>query len=153
MPAATLSIKISAPSEDIFDLTHNYARRLEWDAFLREARLLYGATAADVGVSSRCVARWGAGGAAMETRYVTYQRPDVAAVAMTRGPWFLKMFAASIRHEQIDDNVVKVSYRYTFKPRPGWLAFAIEPIVQFLLRRETTRRLTSLKSFIEQQPG
>ncbi len=147
MPSNTISIDIRARSEAIFDVVHNYNLRLEWDPFLREARLLDGAKQAATGVSSRCVARWGAGGAAMETRYVTFSRPDVTAVRMTRGPWFLQSFAASIRHTQITDDTVRVTYCYNFRAR--MLAVFIEPIVGWMLRRETTQRLGALKRWCE----
>ena len=149
MPSALLSIDIRAVSEDVFDLIHDYSRRLEWDPFLREARLLDGAQVADVGVSSRCVARRAVGGAAMDTVYVTFSRPTVAAVSMTRGPWFLRSFAASIRHDCIEDGIVRVTYRYNFKAFPRFLAFLIEPVVQLVFRRETSRRLSALKRFVE----
>ena len=149
MPFALLSIDIHAASEDVFDLIHNYSRRLEWDPFLQEARLLDGADAADVGISSRCIARRTAGGAAMDTVYITFSRPAVAAVSMTRDPWFLRSFAASIRHDTINESVVRVTYRYNFKAYPSCIAFLIEPVVQFVLRLETSRRLAALKDFIE----
>ncbi|WP_442509664.1 SRPBCC family protein [Novipirellula sp. SH528] len=149
MPSAVLTIDIHAASEDVFDLIHDYSRRLEWDTFLREARLLNGAQVADVGVSSRCIARCAVGGAAMDTNYITFSRPTVAAVSMTRGPWFLRSFAASIRHEIIDDDTVRVSYRYSFKAFPRLLAFLIEPVIQWVFRRETSRRLSALKCFVE----
>lgn len=149
MPSAVFSINIHASSDDVFDLIHDYSRRLDWDPLLREACLLNGAALADVGVSSRCIARRAVGGAAMETIYVTFSRPAVAAVSMTRGPWFLRSFAASIRHKIIDDDTVQVRYHYNFKVRPRPLAFLIEPVIQWVFRREMSRRLTALKCFVE----
>ena len=149
MPTTLLSIDIHAMSEDIFDLIHDYSQRLHWDPFLREARLVDGAEVADIGVSSRCVARRAVGGMAMDTVYVTFSRPTVAAVSMTRGPWFLRSFAASIRQHRIDDRTVRVSYRYNFRASPRFLAFLIEPVVQWVFHKETSRRLSALKLFVE----
>lgn len=149
MPSGLVVIDIHAASGDVFDLVHDYSRRLEWDPFLREARLLDGAEVSGIGVSSRCVARRSVGGFAMDTVYVTFTRPTVAAVSMTRGPWFLRAFGASIRHDTISDGSVRVTYRYTFKACPRFLAFLIEPVVQLIFRRETSRRLSALKHFVE----
>ncbi len=149
MPSARMLIEITAASDEIFDLVHDYEKRLTWDSFLREACLLDGAECAAVGVRSRCTARWLAGGAAMETEYVTFQRPDVAAVSMTNGPWFMKSFAASIRHQQVTDDVVRVTYTYNFKAIGGLMSRVIEPVVNWFLRRETTQRLTALKEHME----
>ena len=149
MPAASVSIDIHAAPEVVFDLIHDYSRRLEWDPFLREAYLLNNAKTADLGVSSRCIARWTVGGSAMDTIYVSYTRPSVAAVRMTRGPILFRSFAATIRQDRTDDNTTRVTYRYNFISRPRWLAFVIEPIVQLVFHRETSRRLTALKKFVE----
>ena len=67
MPAIHESIDIDATPETIFDLIHDYSRRLEWDSFLRHARLLHGARHAAVGTTALCVARRAVGGAAMES--------------------------------------------------------------------------------------
>ena len=85
----------------------------------------------------------------MDTIYVSYTRPSVAAVRMTRGPILFRSFAATIRQDRIDDNTTRVTYRYNFISRPRWLAFVIEPIVQLVFHRETSRRLAALKKFVE----
>ena len=149
MPAGSVSIDIHAAPEVVFDLIHDYSRRLEWDPFLREAYLLNDAETADLGVSSRCIARRAVGGSAMDTIYVSYARPAVVAVKMTRGPKFFRSFAATIRQDRIDDNTTRVTYRYNFISRPRWLAFLIEPVVQWVFHRETSRRLAALKRFLE----
>ncbi|MDA1052917.1 MAG: SRPBCC family protein [Planctomycetota bacterium] len=149
MPSASVTIDIHVGPEVIFDLIHDYSRRLDWDPFLREARLLNGAHFADRGVSSRCVARWAVGGLAMDTVYVSFTRPRVAAVNMTNGPLFLRSFAASIRQERIDNKATRVTYRYNFESQPSWLAFVTEPIVGWVFYRETCRRLAALKRFLE----
>lgn len=149
MPTALVAIEIRGAAEEVFDLIHDYERRLDWDPFLREARLLDSAKFAEIGVSSRCVARRAVGGLAMETVYVSFSRPTVAAVTMTRGPRFLRSFAASIRQDRIDEDSVRVTYRYNFKAQPRFLARLIEPIVQWVFHRETTRRLAALKRHLE----
>lgn len=149
MPSASVTIDIHAAPEDVFDLLHDYSRRLEWDPFLREARLLNDARAADLGVSCRCIARRPVGGFAMDSVYVSFARPAVAAVKMTRGPLFFLAFAATIRQDRIDHNKTRVTYLYNFKLQPRWLAFLLEPIVQWVFHRETRRRLTALKNFLK----
>lgn len=145
MPTAQIAVTVRSTAEEVFDLIHDYSCRLDWDPFLREARLLGDATVAAKGVSSLCVARRGAGGMAMETVYVTFSRPRVAAVRMTKGPFFLRTFAASIRQEPIDPRQVRVTYRYRFTVRPRCLAHLLEPVIGWVFRRETLRRLTALK--------
>ena len=149
MRSGSAAIEIDASPEDVFDLIHDYSQRLQWDPFLRKAYLLDGATQADVGVCSRCVARRAAGGLAMDTEYVSFKRPDVAAVKMTNGPFFLGRFAASIRHEPLGGNRCRVVYKYSFTAFPKWLGWGIEPIVGWVFQRETVRRLWALKDRLE----
>lgn len=103
------------------------------------------------GELSRCVARIAVGGLAMDTQYVTFSRPTVAAVKMTRGPFFLRTFAASIRHERLGGNGSRVIYKYHFASFPAWLHFFIEPIVGRKFHRETARRLDALKHYLERR--
>ena len=149
MPTGFAVVDIHASLEAVFDLVHDYTSRLQWDPFLREARLLNDAQAADLGVSCRCVARRTVGGFTMDSVYVSFTRPAVAAVKMTRGPLLFRTFAATIRQVRIDDKTTRVTYRYNFSSRPRWLAFLVEPVVAWVFHRETSRRLAALKQFLE----
>jgi hypothetical protein len=50
MRSAEAAIDVRASPETVFDLVHDYPRRLESDPFLKEARLLEGAEVAGPGV-------------------------------------------------------------------------------------------------------
>jgi hypothetical protein len=143
------TVDVAAPPEAVFDLIHDYERRLEWDPFLCEARLLDGAHAAGVGVRALCRARTRSGGGAMETVYVSYQRPAVAAVRMTRGPFYLAEFAASLRQLPLPGGSTRVSYKFNLAGRPAWLRPLMEPVLAMVFRRETRRRLAALRRFLE----
>ena len=142
-------IEIRASPETVFDVIHDYARRLSWDPFLREARLLDGASEAGPGVKALCVARSGFGGFAMETVYVSYERPRVAAVRMTRGPAVLETFAASLRHDPVDGGLTRVTYRFHCSTRPRWLRALLDPVAAALFLREVRQRLLRLKRHLE----
>jgi hypothetical protein len=142
-------IDIDAPAEVIFDLLHDYRRRLEWDCFLRAADIVDGSPRAGKGVRTLCVARRGVGGLGMETVYVSFERPEVAAVEMTRGPWVFRAFAASIRQRALSPERTRVVYTLHLETRPALLAFLITPIVAGLMGRETRARLRALKRFLE----
>jgi hypothetical protein len=146
------AIDVAASPEAVFDLIHDYDRRLEWDPFLCEARLLGGARQAGTGVRALCRARARSGGGAMETVYVSYQRPAVAAVKMTRGPFYLAEFAASLRQLPLPGGATRVSYKFHLAGRPAWLRPLMEPILAMVFRRETRRRLAALRRFFEMGP-
>jgi uncharacterized protein YndB with AHSA1/START domain len=149
MRSLEAAVEIRATPEAVFDLIHDYSRRLEWDPFLKDARLLDGAERAGLGIKSRCTARNGFGGLAMETVYVSYDRPRVAAVKMTAGPAVLESFAASLRQEDAGSGRTRVTYRFNFSTRPPWLRAIMEPVAAALFRREVRQRLAALKRFLE----
>ena len=50
MKTIRAAIEIAQAQEVVFDLTQNYAQRLEWDPYLSEAYLMKNATEPAVGV-------------------------------------------------------------------------------------------------------
>ncbi len=140
------SIEVAAEPAALFELSQDYDRRLDWDPFLREARLLDGATRAGEGVRAWCASRLGTG---METRYVSFHPPGACAVEMTRGPWFLQNFAGSWRFEPIAPGRTRVVFSYNLVARPRWLA----PLLQAVFARESRRRLRAFGDFAELRSG
>jgi ribosome-associated toxin RatA of RatAB toxin-antitoxin module len=130
---------------EVFALTQDYARRLNWDPFLRVAVLLDGATEPEVGVRAWCVARSGIG---METQYVSFAPPRIAAVKMTRGPRVLETFGGAWEFEAVDGGRTKISFRYQFRTRPRWLAWFLEPVAKWWFGRETRVRVVALSKAI-----
>lgn len=140
------SMEIDAPAAQLFALTQDYARRLEWDPFLRAAELIGGAKAPGVGVRAYCVARSGLG---METEYVSFNAPRACAVKMTRGPFLLGSFAGSWRFDEVTEGRTSVGFRYSLQARPRWLSWVLTPIVGWVFARDTRRRLIALKEAVE----
>lgn len=69
---------------------------------------------------------------------------------MLNRPPFFGAFAATIRHESAGERESTVEYIYTFEARPRWLAWLLEPVMNWCLRRETERRLKALKAYLEE---
>ena len=153
MPRGTHSIKINANSDAVFELIHNYDIRLQWDSMLCEAKLLGGATKAANGVRTRCVGNWKCLWLAIEADYLRFEEGKIAAVKMSNRPMFFAEFAATIRHDDLENGRSKVTYIYHFNATPRRLAFLLEPIMKFCLNREVTHRLAALKSFAENRCG
>ena len=142
------SIVIDASADELFALTQDYARRLEWDPFLKSAELMDGATAPGVGVRAYCVARSGLG---METEYVSFNPPRTTAVKMTRGPWAIDSFAGSWHFEELAGGQTRVGFRYHLRARPRWLSWLLTPVMGWVFRRDTRKRLAALKRAVEQR--
>lgn len=149
MAHAEVSEIIPAPSTAVFDLLHDYTRRLEWDTLLQAAYLDDGYTTACAGATSVCVGRRSLGGIALKTVYVSFERPSVAAVRMLNSPPFFQSWAASIRHEDLPDDTSRITYKFHFTARPRWLAFLLDPIMERVFRWETRKRLQALKAYMK----
>jgi len=135
------SIEIAARPDLIFDYTQDYKMRLKWDTFLTEAYLLENATKADNGVKAWCVTRHGMG---METQYVSFNRPKVTAIKMTKGPYMFRNFAASWTFKEETPGVTKVTYIYSFSLR---FPFNVATFfIKSILRRNVKTRLVDLKN-------
>src|SRR5262245_34443266 len=118
MAHGVVSEIIDASSAEVFDLLHDYARRLEWDTLLSAAYLDDGFTEAKLGATSVCIGRRSLGGLALKTVYVAFDRPRVAAVKLVNAPRFFEKWAASIRHEDVGPNRSRVTYSFHFTAKP-----------------------------------
>jgi ribosome-associated toxin RatA of RatAB toxin-antitoxin module len=142
----TESILILEKPEQVFDYTQNYSKRLSWDTFLKKADLIEGATKAAKGVKAYCVAKNGMG---MVTEYVTYNRPKVTAIKMTKGPFIFKSFLGSWTFNEIPNNNTEVIFLYSFS-----LRFPFNLFTKFIannLQTNVRQRLTDLKKNIENE--
>lgn len=133
---------LPAPAARVFDLVHDYDRRLEWDTLLRRAEVV-GDAPPGRDVETVCTARWYLGGFAFRTRYVTFRRPELAAVVLTRPVLVFATWAASIRHRE-DGTGSTATYTLTFTCRPRALAPLVEPVARWAFGVETRRRLRAL---------
>lgn len=138
------SIVIRAPAEAVFRLSQDYAARLSWDPFLRRADLLGAAPAP--GVRSWCVSRCGLG---METEYVSYRPPDVAAVRMTKGPRALRRFAGTWAFRECAPGITEAKFIYSVEMAA--LLAPCTPLVVLLFNYEMKKRLQALKATCERR--
>ena len=148
MPHGSVSVIIPACSSDVFDLLHDYDRRLSWDTMLSAAYLADGNTAAGLGATCVCRGRGTLGGIVLKSVYVAYDRPRLAAVKMVNRPLWFDTWAASIRHEDLGPGQSQVTYTWTFTARPRWLAWLVEPMMNAIFRWETRKRLEALRDHL-----
>ena len=150
MSHGTVSQIIPADCEAVFDLIHDYERRLTWDTLLSAADLTDGHTRADVGATTVCVGRGWLRMIAVKAVYVAFDWPRLAAVKMVNSPPFFASCSASLRHEQLGPEESRITYTWTFTARPQWLAWLLEPVMHRVFQWETRKRLASLREYFEQ---
>jgi hypothetical protein len=134
---------LPADAETVFDRVHDYRHRLEWDTLLRRAYTV-GDVAPGKDVVAVCTAKRWLGGYSFRTRYVSFDRPHVAAIKLESHPPFFASWGASIRHRPLGPDRSSATYTMTFTVRPRWAAALIEPVARFVFGRETRRRLRAL---------
>jgi ribosome-associated toxin RatA of RatAB toxin-antitoxin module len=138
------SIIINSLPERVFDFTQDYSVRLRWDTFLKKADLLGGATEAGKGVKAYCVAYNGLG---MVTEYITFNRPEVTAMKMTKGPFLFKSFLGSWRFRLQAPDRTEVIFLYSFTLRFPFLL--LSKFITRNLQKNVRQRLRDLKRNIE----
>ena len=144
MAHGRVSAIIPAPSAAVFDLLHDYQRRLEWDTLLQAAYLDDGFTVAAKGATAVCVGRPWLGGIALKTVYVSFERPTLAAVKMVNAPPFFATWAAAIRHEDRAAGHSAITYTFNFTAKPRRCRAVLEPLLRLVFVWETRRRLRAL---------
>jgi hypothetical protein len=148
MAHGEISELMPAPSTVVFDVLHDYQRRLEWDTLLRAAYLEGDQACAGKGVTAVCVGRRSLGGLALRTVYVTFQRPTLAAVKMVNAPAFFGEWAASIHHEDLSAHESRITYKFHFSAKPRLLRFVLEPLMETIFVWETRKRLRALRTYL-----
>jgi len=148
MAHGEVSATVPAGAAAVFELVHDYDRRLAWDTLLSEAYLVDGYTRAEKGAVSICVGRRALGRLPLKTVYVSFDPPRVAAVKMVNAPPFFSTWAATIRHEDLGPDCSRITYTYHFTARPRWLRWLLEPIMSLAFAHETKRRLRALGRYL-----
>jgi Polyketide cyclase / dehydrase and lipid transport len=149
MPYGCVTDIMPATSAKVFRLLHDYDRRLEWDTLLQDARLDSNWTEAQLHAISTCASRWHLGGIALQTEYVSFSPPHVAAVKMLNRPLFFEAFAATIRHNDLADGSSTIEYKYHFTARPSWLRWLLHPTMSYVFQCETRKRMKALRRWFE----
>ncbi|RDC64471.1 type II toxin-antitoxin system RatA family toxin [Adhaeribacter pallidiroseus] len=140
------TIIIQQGAEIVFDYTQDYSQRLTWDTFLKKADLIEGALKAAKGVKAYCVAKNGLG---METEYVSFNRPKVTAIKMTKGPFMFRSFSGSWTFKEIRASQTEVIFLYSFSLRFPFNLFTKR--IKRILQSNVRQRLVDLKNCIEQE--
>ena len=149
MAHSVSSITIDAPGEKVFGVVHDYAVRTSWDTLLRSARMEDGEDPGP-GTVAVCGTHWYFGGLVFRTRYVTFNRPVVAAVTLVAPYFVFANWSASIRHRSLGDgSSSEVVYTLTLRCRPRWAARVLSQFAMKAFEIETRRRLRALKRYLE----
>lgn len=112
--------------------------RYRWDPFVKEQRLLDGATRPGKGVKTFTRSRHGF---KMISQYLAYNPPRQVGMKMVEGPWFFRSFSGGWSFAESADGGTEATWRYTFSVRPKWLAPIADRIGNHLLQKDIDKRI------------
>ena len=111
----------------VFDAFHYHFWRFRWDSLVSATHVLGGAPCPSVGVVTENAGAGALRGLSMRTRFISYDRPHVAAATMLDRSFPFTRWAASMRHRSTGPNKSVLVYVYSFDVGPSWLAWLLEP--------------------------
>ncbi|UWX03482.1 SRPBCC family protein [Pseudoxanthomonas sp. NC8] len=144
MALVSRTILVNGSPEEVFDLTQDYSVRTAWDPFPERYALRSPSGSPEPGAEVHIRAK---NGHEMTVRYVSFNRPRAAAMAMVSGPWFLEEFAGTWQFKPAADGQTEVTFKYRIVPKPHWLAWFLRPLLTHSFARHSERRLEGLKRY------
>jgi hypothetical protein len=132
----------------VFDAFHYHQWRLRWDSLVRDTRVVGGAPCPSVGAVTENAGAGGLRLLSMRTRFVSYDRPHLAAASMIGRAFPFSRWAASMQHKPLGPRSSLLIYTYTFETWPSWLRWLFEPPVRWIFEYQTRRRFARLRDFL-----
>lgn len=139
---------MNAPCEAVFDAFHHEQLRSRWDSLVKHPRLESGGQWPYAGAITFNPGSGWTAGLSMRTQFVSFQRPKLAAARMLGQSFPFRHWAASIKHEPIDQTRSHLIYTYNLKASWwlwGWASWA----VHLIFRHETRRRFKRMGNFLD----
>jgi len=137
-----------APADVVFDAFHYHVWRARWDSLVGNARVVGGAPCPFVGAETENTGHGWLRGLSMRTRFVSFDRPRVAAASMVGRSFPFSRWAASMRHRDVQPGHSVLIYVYTIEAGPKALRWLLEPVVAWVFAWQTRRRFARLHAFL-----
>lgn len=144
-----LELPMPAPAAVVFDAFHYHHWKAQWDTLVADTRISNGAPCPYVGAISTNGAAGLLRPLAMQTEFVAFDRPRLAAATMRGRSFPFGKWAASMRHVPAGGNSSTLIYTYTLETHPPALRCLMEPVVDRLFLRATRRRFRRLAAWLE----
>lgn len=141
MPRIESTVDVDVPVDIAFALSQTQGElRYRWDPFVKEQRLLDGATAPAKGVRTLTVSRHRL---RMVSQYVSFRPPTQVGMKMVTGPWFFEQMSGGWSFTALSETRTRATWRYTFTCTPRWIRPVAHPIGSWFLGRDIRKRLAS----------
>lgn len=146
-------LTMPASAEVVFDAFHYHYWRARWDSLVQDTRVVGGAPCPYVGAITENAGGGWLRSLSMRTRFISYNRPNVAAAMMIGHSFPFTHWAASMKHRPINARQSLMIYTYTFSAGPKFARWLLEPIVKLLFDWQTRKRFERMRSFLATNAG
>lgn len=137
-----------APAAVVFDAFHYHHWRHRWDSLVSATEVVGGALCPYVGAVTQNAGGGWMRGLSMQTRFVSFDRPHLAAASMVGTSFPFSRWAASMRHKDAGANASLLIYTYSLEVAPHWLAWLLRPVVHIVFAHQTRKRFRRLQNFL-----
>jgi hypothetical protein len=144
-----LEFPMPASEAVVFDAFHYHHWRARWDSLVSATHVLGGAPCPFVGAITHNAGAGALRGLSMQTQFISYDRPRVAAASMLGKSFPFTRWAASMRHHAVGPHQSMMVYTYSFEVAPYSLRWIIRPFVEWIFYWQTSRRFARLREFLE----
>lgn len=142
MPNVVLEEVVAANRFALFILAQDFRHRLEWDSLTRRIRYEGGVVTSRTGVLNilSLVFPW-----QMRLEHIGVLTPSIYAANMVQGPVCFSRFLASWHFESLDENSTRVILSYQFQSKWKLLRWAVNPVLEQIVKFGSRRALRDLK--------
>ena len=151
MAHGKLTFVMPASAEQAFEAFFNHRTRLQWDTLLKVAYVESGGDHPGKGVVTVNEGRGWTSLFAMRTEFLSYDPPRSASAKLVAPTGPFALWAASMRHRDLDAGTSQLVYTYAIKLRPAWLGKLLDPLASALFAYETRRRFAAMARFLSSQ--
>ncbi|MGJ7509284.1 SRPBCC family protein [Variovorax sp. GT1P44] len=148
-----MEFAMPASAEVVFDAFHYHEWRHRWDSLVGATRVEGAAPCPFVGATTENTGRGILGALSMRTRFVSFDRPRIAAASMEEPSFPFTRWAASMRHRAVGHGTSVLIYTYSFDVGPPALRWALAPVVRRVFQAQTRRRFDLLARFLALHAG
>jgi hypothetical protein len=85
----------------------------------------------------------------MRTRFVSFERPHLAAAAMIDRSFPFERWAASMQHRALQPGCSLLVYTYSLEVGPKALRWLLEPLIDWVFALQTRRRFHRMRRFLQ----
>lgn len=148
-----LEFPMPASEAVVFDAFHYHHWRLRWDSLVRATRVQGGAPCPFKGAVTESAGAGLLRGLSMQTQFVAYDRPRLAAATMVGRSFPFTQWAASMRHRASGPGQSVLVYTYTLEVGPAAMRWLMGPVVEAIFYWQTHRRFARLRRFLVRHAG